>query len=146
MSTTCDQSNPSTAAPPHSPPECTDSTKATQLAPGPYLRLAIVAGILLPIATVPYFLSRRRISGLQLRCRELEWKLSVLERRLSFSVSESSSAKAEQEKMWTEIHDIMQKTDDIQQNVAQRAAEQGQTNQMIQSDLHRLLEDTKQIR
>jgi hypothetical protein len=125
------------------PPSRTEEAKPAQLIPNPYSRLAIVAGILLPIATVPYLLARRRISGLQYKCKELEWKLNVLERRLSFNVSESSRVRAEQEKM---LRDMMQEADDMQQQTMQRAAEQSQTNKMAQSDLHKLVEETKEIR
>lgn len=131
-----------------SPPSPTKGARPGQLAPSdnPYFRLAIVAGILLPIATVPYLLSRRRISRLQFRCEELEWKLNVIERRLSFNVSESSNVRTEQDKMRTTLHNVIQETAGMQQEGIQRAAEQGQTNQSVQSDLQKLVEETKQIR
>ncbi|KXN87915.1 hypothetical protein AN958_07925 [Leucoagaricus sp. SymC.cos] len=129
-----------------SPPCRTTGTRPVQSAPNSYFRVAVVAGVLLPIATVPYLFARRRISGLQHRCEELEWKLSVMERQLSFSVSESSSIRAEQAKMRATMRDMMEETDGMQQDVMQRVAEQSQANQVMQSDLHKLLEETKQIR
>lgn len=130
----------------HSPSSGLDRTKAKQQPYSPFVRLAIVAGIFLPIATVPYLLSRRRISGLQRTCEELEFKLNVVQRQLNASFSGISNVKSEQAKMRALLHDMVQERDNMRQDAIQRAAEQEQANEVMQSNLRKVLEETELIR
>lgn len=131
----------------HPPPTSrSDGARIERRTRDPYIRLAIVTGILMPIAAVPYLLSRRRISGLQRRCEDLESKLKAVERRLSAGISESSDIRNEQVKMRAMLHDMMHKTDEIQRDAIQHVAKQSQITQAIQSDLGKLLEETQQTR
>lgn len=112
----------------------------------PYKRLAIVTGILLPIATIPYILSKRRMFGLQRRCEELNFKVNVVQRQLNASFSQLSMLKDEQARMRALLHDVKQRTDDLEQNARQHALEQTRRNEMMRSDLRRTLEEIEQMR
>ncbi|KAF9452206.1 hypothetical protein P691DRAFT_661552 [Macrolepiota fuliginosa MF-IS2] len=136
--------NPTLVVVRSSPPA--NSAKNEGRTPNSFARLAIVTGVLLPIAIVPYILSRRRIVGLQRRCEELQLRLSVLERRLNAGVSKVTSVRDEQGNMRAILHEMGMKMDEMQEDAMQRSARQSQTNQLIHSDLRHLLKETKQIR
>jgi biopolymer transport protein ExbB/TolQ len=112
----------------------------------PLSHLAILTGILLPLAIVPYFLARRRIFSLRQKVGEMESKLIFLEKQLDKAVAEASHARHEQVKMRGSLHEIMQEADEMRQESLQRTMKQAQTNQAVQADLRRLLDETQRIR
>lgn len=129
-----------------SPPSELDVTNNEHRSYPPFIRLAIVAGILLPIATIPYILSKRRISGLQQRCEKLNFKLNVVQRQLNTSFSQISMLKDEQARMRALVQEMKQRTDDMEQDAKQLTLEQARKNEIVRSDLRNILQETERMR
>jgi hypothetical protein len=128
------------------PPSELDVTSDKHRSYPPLIRLAIVTGILLPIATIPYILSKRRISGLQRSCEELNFKLNVIQRQLNTSFSQMSMLKDEQDGMRLLVQEMKQRTDGMERDTKQRTMEQMRMNETARSDLQKVLKETERMR
>ncbi|KAJ2933634.1 hypothetical protein H1R20_g3412, partial [Candolleomyces eurysporus] len=60
------------------------------------IHFAFVAGILLPLTIIPYFIARRQGSSLQGRLRETETAMKALQQELKVTALELDKIKAEQ--------------------------------------------------
>lgn len=123
-----------------------DGGRSERRNPGSFVRVALVTGILLPIAVIPYLLSRRRISGLERRFEALESKLRGTEKSLRVNTLEISKLRTEHTKTRTLLCDMIQMINEVQDNAIQHAEEQGRTEEVIQSQIRKLLDEAQQIR
>lgn len=123
-----------------------DGDRSERRSPGPFVRVAIVTGILLPIAVIPYLLSRRRISGLERRFETLESKLRGIEKNLRLNTVEISNLKNEQMKIQDHLEIMVKETQIIHDSSLEHAVKQKRTEEVMRSQIHKLLEEAQQIR
>ncbi|PFH52650.1 hypothetical protein AMATHDRAFT_139726 [Amanita thiersii Skay4041] len=107
-----------------------------------FVRTAIFSAVLLPVALVPYFITRRGMLMLRHQVDELQRSTTQLHRELNLTLSSLAIAKEEQKRTRALFHDIMENSDDIRQQVDIVR----NNNNTCRKDIHALITGTQHMR
>jgi hypothetical protein len=107
---------------------------------------ALISAFLFPIGLLPYLIARRQINKLHRMVVKLERKTIVLQNALDLTSDTHNIMKSEVKRMQNLSSDTMQVTAALRREVSQQKAERRQSDQAINADLKKLLEETQNAR
>ncbi len=107
---------------------------------------ALISAFLFPIGLLPYLVARRQINKLRRMVVKLERKTIVLQNALGLTSDTHNIMKSEVKRIQNLSSDTMEVTAALRREVSQQKAERRQSDQAINADLKKLLEETQNAR
>ena len=108
--------------------------------------LAVLTAFILPVALLPYVLSRRRLSSLHRVVDRMETDIKMLQQNLSRASTEIATRKDENQRMRVLLHQLMQETGSLRTRTKQKDAAQQASDETVRSDLRMLLDERRHAR
>ena len=107
---------------------------------------ALISAFLFPIGLLPYLVARRQINKLRRMVVKLERKTIVLQNALDLTSDTHNMLKSEVKQIQNLSSDAMEVTAELRREVLQQKIERRQSDQAINADLEKLLEETQNAR
>ncbi|KAF8803832.1 hypothetical protein BYT27DRAFT_6721134 [Phlegmacium glaucopus] len=110
------------------------------------VHVAVASAFVLPIAFLPYWAARRQIFALCQRVERLEMGAKHLRESLDITSSTQTWTNGELRRIHSRIQKAIKESHDWQAHVDRQKANRIASDETIQTELHRLLQETQQSR
>jgi len=110
------------------------------------IHVAVVSAFVLPIAFLPYWAARRHIFALRQRVQQLEIGTKHLRENLDVTSSAQTRMKDELHCIQSRVQNAIKESHDWQAHVDRQEASHIASDEIIQRELRRLLQETQQSR
>lgn len=110
------------------------------------VHVAVLSAFVLPIPFLPYWAARRHIFALRQRVERLEIDAKHLKENLYIVSSAQTRTKGELRRIQSRVQNAIKESHDWQAHVDQQEANRTASDETIQTELRRLLQETRQSR
>jgi hypothetical protein len=107
---------------------------------------AVLAAFILPITLLPYLVTRRQLLLLRRRVDELGVTTTTLQQDLTTSLSETAIRRDEHRRVRALLHEMKQEVDELWLQAEQRESGRVAADEVVRSDLRKLLDETRHTR
>jgi len=105
------------------------------------VHVAVLSAFVLPIAFLPYWAARRHVFALRQRVERLEIGVQLLRKELYITSSAQTWTKDELCRIQSTVQNAIKESHDWQAHVDRREANRIASDEKIQTELHRLLQE-----
>lgn len=109
------------------------------------VHVAVLSAFVLPIAFLPYWAARRHVFALRQRVERLEIGVQLFRKELYITSSAQTWTKDELCRIQSTVQNAIKESHDWQAHVERREATRIASDEKIQTELHRLLQEAQYV-